>query len=169
MDFEHSPRVKALQARLTVFMDEHVYPNEARFFAEVEANKEQGNGWVPTRVTIAELRMRLPNAPTANLPKNVAVWDVVDQLPSESQTLERLFDLRQVYPDAVVTTEPAGGASDSSSDAASNDPVEVVRMFVDAIDSGDPELAKSLCTPEFARQCHPRRPRPREHHHHRER
>ena len=108
--------------------------------------------WVPTRVTIAELRMRLPNAPTANLPKNVAVWDVVDQLPSESQTLERLFDLRQVYPDAVVTTEPAGGASDSSSDAASNDPVEVVRMFVDAIDSGDPELAKSLCTPEFARQ-----------------
>ena len=50
MDFEHSPRVKELQARLATFMDEHVYPNEARFFAEVEANKAQGNGWVPTRV-----------------------------------------------------------------------------------------------------------------------
>ena len=50
MDFEHSPRVKELQARLTAFMDQHVYPNEARFFAEVEANKAKGNGWVPTRV-----------------------------------------------------------------------------------------------------------------------
>ena len=50
MDFEHSQRVKDLQARLAAFMDEHVYPNEARFFAEVEANKAQGNGWVPTRV-----------------------------------------------------------------------------------------------------------------------
>jgi hypothetical protein len=108
--------------------------------------------WVPTRVTIAELRMGLPNAPTATLPKNVAVWDFVDQLPSESQTLDHIFDLRQVYPDATVTAEPADGASDSSADAASNDPVQVVRMFVNAIDSGDPERAKSLCTPEFARQ-----------------
>jgi acyl-CoA dehydrogenase len=50
MDFEHSTRVKELQARLTRFMDEHVYPNEARFFDEVEANKAKGDGWVPTRV-----------------------------------------------------------------------------------------------------------------------
>ena len=57
MDFEHSQRVKDLQARLTAFMDEHVYPNEARFFAEVAANKAQGNGWVPTRV-MEEMKAR---------------------------------------------------------------------------------------------------------------
>ena len=30
MDFEYSPKVKALLAQLTAFMDEHVYPNEQR-------------------------------------------------------------------------------------------------------------------------------------------
>ncbi len=66
MDFEHSPRVKDLQARLTAFMDEHVYPNEARFFAEVEANKAQGNGWVPTRV-MEEMKARARAAGLWNL------------------------------------------------------------------------------------------------------
>ena len=42
--------IRELQARLATFMDEHVYPNESRFFAEVAANKAQGNGWVPTCV-----------------------------------------------------------------------------------------------------------------------
>ena len=50
MDFDLSPRVKELQSRLLAFMDEHVYPNEARFFAEIEQNKAAGNPWVPTRV-----------------------------------------------------------------------------------------------------------------------
>ena len=31
VDFEYSAKVKDLQARLTAFMDEHVYPNEATF------------------------------------------------------------------------------------------------------------------------------------------
>jgi acyl-CoA dehydrogenase len=30
MDFEHSPKVKALQQRLNDFMAEHIYPNEQR-------------------------------------------------------------------------------------------------------------------------------------------
>jgi len=50
VDFDLSPRVKELQSRLLAFMDEHVYPNEARFFAEIEQNKAAGNPWVPTRV-----------------------------------------------------------------------------------------------------------------------
>jgi acyl-CoA dehydrogenase len=50
MDFNFSPRVKELQARLLAFMDEHVYPGEARFHAEIAENKARGNGWVPTRV-----------------------------------------------------------------------------------------------------------------------
>ncbi len=36
MDFEHSQKVKDLQKRLTAFMDEHIYPNEERFFREAE-------------------------------------------------------------------------------------------------------------------------------------
>ncbi len=57
MDFEHSPRVKDLQKRLGAFMDEHIYPNEERFFAEIADNKAKGNGWVPTRV-MEELKAR---------------------------------------------------------------------------------------------------------------
>jgi acyl-CoA dehydrogenase len=34
MDFDHSPKVKALRARLETFMDQHIYPNEARFLQE---------------------------------------------------------------------------------------------------------------------------------------
>ena len=50
MDFEYSPRVRDLQARVTAFMDEHVYPNEPRFHDEIEQNRARGNVWVPTRV-----------------------------------------------------------------------------------------------------------------------
>ena len=31
MDFEYSPRVREMQARLLEFFDEHIYPNEARY------------------------------------------------------------------------------------------------------------------------------------------
>ncbi len=36
MDFEHSQKVKDLQKRLSAFMDQHIYPNEERFFREAE-------------------------------------------------------------------------------------------------------------------------------------
>jgi acyl-CoA dehydrogenase len=55
MDFEHSDKVKALQAKLTRFMDEHVYPNEQRFHDEVAANRAKGNAWIPTQV-VEELK-----------------------------------------------------------------------------------------------------------------
>ncbi len=58
MDFAHSDKVKDLQARLTAFMDEHVYPNEKRFHQEVEANR-----WQPAPV-IEELK---PKARAAGL------------------------------------------------------------------------------------------------------
>jgi len=46
MHFEHSPKVKELMDRVAAFMDEHVFPNEARFEAEVA----EGDRWQPTRV-----------------------------------------------------------------------------------------------------------------------
>jgi acyl-CoA dehydrogenase len=39
MDFEHSPKVKALQARVQAFMDEHVYPNERTFEQQLATNR----------------------------------------------------------------------------------------------------------------------------------
>ena len=53
MDFEYSANTKGLQARLTAFMDAHVYPNERRFEEEVD----QGNRWQPIPL-IEELKAR---------------------------------------------------------------------------------------------------------------
>ena len=50
MDFEYSPKVQELQQRLWSFMRQHVLPAEAEFAAEVQANRDAGNVWQPTRV-----------------------------------------------------------------------------------------------------------------------
>jgi acyl-CoA dehydrogenase len=50
MDFSHSDRVRDLMDRVARFMDEHVYPAEAVFAAEVAANRANGNAWRPTAV-----------------------------------------------------------------------------------------------------------------------
>ncbi len=55
MEFAHSEKVQDLQRRLVAFMDEYIYPNEARFHAEVAENRAKGNAWIPTRV-IEELK-----------------------------------------------------------------------------------------------------------------
>ena len=59
MNFEFSDKVKALQKQLQAFMDEHIYPNEARYLAE----SEQADRWQPSRV-IEELK---PKARAAGL------------------------------------------------------------------------------------------------------
>lgn len=63
MHFDYTPKVKAFQARLTDFMNEHIYPNESRFFAEIAAHRARGNAWVPTTL-IEELK---PKARAAGL------------------------------------------------------------------------------------------------------
>ncbi|MEY3778550.1 MAG: acyl-CoA dehydrogenase [Betaproteobacteria bacterium] len=63
MQFEYSDKVKTMQARLLAFMDEHIYPNEARFFKEIEDNRAKGNAWVPTKI-VEELK---PKAQAAGL------------------------------------------------------------------------------------------------------
>jgi len=66
MDFAYSPKVQELRQRLLAFMDEHVYPNEAAFTAEVDANRAAGNAWVPTKV-VEELKVRARAAGLWNL------------------------------------------------------------------------------------------------------
>ena len=55
MDFEYSPRTKELQAQALRFMDEHIYPNEHRYEAEIEANTKAGKRWTPLQL-IEELK-----------------------------------------------------------------------------------------------------------------
>jgi acyl-CoA dehydrogenase len=62
MDFEYSPKAKALQQRLAAFMDAHVYPNEHRFEEEVGS----GDRWQPTRV-VEELKAKAKAAGLWNL------------------------------------------------------------------------------------------------------
>ena len=57
MDFEFSDKVRALQQRVGKFMEDHVYPSEARFHEEVTENRRKGNAWVPTRI-VEELKRK---------------------------------------------------------------------------------------------------------------
>lgn len=45
MNFEHTDKVKELIARLEAFMDEHIYPNEDTYNAQMDAFREAGNPW----------------------------------------------------------------------------------------------------------------------------
>ena len=70
MHFDYSDKVKSLIQELTGFMDAHIYPNEARFFEEIEANRSKGNAWVPTQI-VEELKVKAHKAGLWNffLPK----------------------------------------------------------------------------------------------------
>jgi acyl-CoA dehydrogenase len=57
MDFAYSPRTQELQAQLQRFMDDHVYPAEARYTAEIEANTKAGKRWTPLQV-VEELKVK---------------------------------------------------------------------------------------------------------------
>ena len=50
MDFSYSPRTQELQAKLLRFMDEHIYPAEGTYLAEIEANTAAGKRWTPLQV-----------------------------------------------------------------------------------------------------------------------
>jgi len=62
MHFDYSDKVKALQQRVSQFMDAHVYPNEARFVREIG----EGDRWQPTKV-VEELKEKAKAAGLWNL------------------------------------------------------------------------------------------------------
>ncbi len=63
MDFDYSPKTKELQAKLLQFMDDHIYPNEATYTAELAANTAAGKRWSALK-TIEDLK---PKAQAAGL------------------------------------------------------------------------------------------------------
>ena len=66
MNFDYTDKVKDMQARLLAFMDEHIYPNEKRFFAEIAENRAKGNAWIPTKI-VEELKPKANKAGLWNL------------------------------------------------------------------------------------------------------
>src|SRR6476620_11689833 len=68
MNFDYTDKVKSLQQRLRAFMDDHIYPNEKRFYQEIENDRS-----APTKV-IEELK---PKARAAGL------WNLF--LPDDDQ------------------------------------------------------------------------------------
>lgn len=66
MTFTYSPKVQDLQKRVTAFMDEHVYPAEPVFAAEMDAARKNGNPWVPTKI-VEELKKKARAADLWNL------------------------------------------------------------------------------------------------------
>ena len=81
MNFDYTDKVKGMQARLLAFMDEHIYPNEQRFFAEIAENRAKGNAWIPTKI-VEELK---PKARAAGL------WNLF--LPHSKRAPEGLSNL----------------------------------------------------------------------------
>ena len=62
MDLTQSPKVQELKARLEAFMDEHIYPNEARYYRE----SEEGGPW-KVQPVIEELKPKARAAGMWNL------------------------------------------------------------------------------------------------------
>ena len=81
MQFDYTDKVKAMRERLLAFMDQHIYPNEARFYAEIAENRKNGNAWIPTKI-VEELK---PKARAAGL------WNLF--LPSSARAPEGLTNL----------------------------------------------------------------------------
>ena len=77
MDFSNSQRSTDLQAHLTAFMDEHVYPAEPLFWQELERNSAAGRRWQP----LALIEALKPKARGAGL------WNLF--LPSSADGSER--------------------------------------------------------------------------------
>jgi acyl-CoA dehydrogenase len=62
MDFEYTPKVQELRKRLIAFMDEHIYPNEPKYYEHVRGDKR----WTPVPV-IDELKPKARKAGLWNL------------------------------------------------------------------------------------------------------
>ena len=62
MYFEHSEKVKDLQKRVSAFMDEYIYPNEKRYYAEIQDHDR----WQPTAV-VEELKKKAKTSGLWNL------------------------------------------------------------------------------------------------------
>ena len=66
MDFEFSAKTKDLQKQVSAFMDTHVYPGEAAYRDEMDANTRAGNRWQALQ-TVEKLKAKAKSAGLWNL------------------------------------------------------------------------------------------------------
>jgi len=66
MDFDYSPKTKALQGKLQTFMDDYIYPAEGAWHAEIAANTAAGKRWTPLEL-IEGLKIKAQAAGLWNL------------------------------------------------------------------------------------------------------
>lgn len=57
MDFDYSPKTKALEIKLQKFMEDFIYPAEGAYHAEIAANTAAGKRWTPLQ-TIENLKIK---------------------------------------------------------------------------------------------------------------
>ena len=55
MTWEYSAKTTELLERLNAFFERHIYPNEARYHAEMSAFRRNGNPWQPPKL-LGELK-----------------------------------------------------------------------------------------------------------------
>lgn len=82
MEFDYSDRCKELQDKLLKFMDQHIYPNENAFKAEIDNNGHiHGNRWIPTKL----MEQMKPKA------REIGLWNLF--LPKSKRASEGLSNL----------------------------------------------------------------------------
>jgi alkylation response protein AidB-like acyl-CoA dehydrogenase len=57
MDFDYSPKQKELMARVGAFMDQHVYPAEDTYTAQMTEARAKGNPWIVVPI-VEELKAK---------------------------------------------------------------------------------------------------------------
>jgi acyl-CoA dehydrogenase len=66
MDFSYTEKVNALRERVDAFMQEHIFPAEAAFYEEVQANRAAGNAFKPAQI-VEDLKTKARAAGLWNL------------------------------------------------------------------------------------------------------
>jgi len=146
MDFEYSPRVKQLREQLMAFMDEHIYPNEARYHQEVEANRRAGDAFVPTKV-IEELKPKARAAGLWNLflPKSERVPEGLSNL--EYAPLCEIMGRVHWAPEVFNCSAPDTGNMETLERYASE---EIKRQWLDPLLAGEIRSAFAMTEPAVA-------------------
>jgi acyl-CoA dehydrogenase len=146
MDFEYSPRVKKMREQLMAFMDEHIYPNERRYYEEVEANRRAGNAFVPTKL-IEELKPKARAAGLWNLflPKSERVPEGLSNL--EYAPLCEIMGRVHWAPEVFNCSAPDTGNMETLERYASE---EIKRKWLDPLLAGEIRSAFAMTEPAVA-------------------
>ena len=66
MSFDHSPKTRGLLDRMHAFYDQHIWPNEHRYHAELDERRRRGEHWQPAAL-VEELKPKAREAGLWNM------------------------------------------------------------------------------------------------------